>query len=99
MPSFLDKRSRGRIKRWQRRWFEVDHAYLRYFSSEHAAQPKGAVSLDGIKSCALREGNQIVLQLEGSDSEWKLRASKPDEAEKWQEVFDSVIDSAGHLDV
>ena len=51
MDGYLQKQSSGRFKRWQRRWFEVDFAYLRYFADEGQPTPKAAVSVDAIVSC------------------------------------------------
>ena len=55
MDGYLQKQSSGRFRRWQRRWFEVDLAYLRYFSDEGQPTPRAAVSVESISS-ATRTG-------------------------------------------
>ena len=86
----MSKLSRGRIKRWQKRWFTIDNAFVRYFASDKSSEAKGATSVDGINSCKLVD-NQIVILLEG-DSEWKLKASSKAEAQKWKDALDAVLE-------
>ena len=86
---YLSKLSRGRIKRWQKRWFTIDNAFVRYYANDKSSEPKGATSIDSINSCNLVD-NQIVILLDG-DSEWKLKALSVSEAQKWKDALDAVL--------
>ena len=90
MYRYLSKLSRGRIKRWQKRWFTIDNAFVRYYANDKSSEAKGTTNIDDINSCKLVV-NQIVILLDGV-SEWKLKASSESEAQKWKETLDAVLE-------
>jgi hypothetical protein len=83
----LLKRSKGVIKRWQKRYFVVAGNYLKYSDSEVAARdsPRASVDLRALHQCTLGPGAFVTLNF--GDLVLELQAATEEDAGAWYEVL------------
>jgi hypothetical protein len=92
IKGYLDKKSTGVIKRWQKRYFEIAGHYLKCSQDEGSigdeSSIKSAIDLNKLTICQ-REGNVITLKL-GSET-CELQAPNEEETQLWHQVFETFI--------
>lgn len=76
----LAKKS-ARIGHWQRRYFSIDWAYLRYWRSKRQSKLLGSLDLRQMLRVFIRDNGQVELVL--PDRQMVLKAATIEEARRW----------------
>ncbi|GAM29301.1 hypothetical protein SAMD00019534_124770 [Acytostelium subglobosum LB1] len=107
MKGWLHKMSSNHKKHWQRRWFVLKNNCIYYFSTKKNEHPKVIIPLEGLRLRKLSELSFEIHDatistiksvklttngpVEGNHQKYMLKASSPEEANKWMESIASNI--------
>jgi hypothetical protein len=103
MDGYLEKRSAGIIKVWQKRWFSRDLHQLQYFGKRDDTIPKGVLNLFDVTQVeivapSVEDDSRTRFNIVAKNKVYQLRAPSKTERDAWVEALAVWVSSAGRED-